>query len=252
MNVSSLRIRVEPAKATLEAGLPLVLEAEVFNGSRVVDEFAIDVVGIDSRFVKIDPGKVALFPSAVGNTLISIDVTSPYLMAAGPTIIGIRARSAIDPDASVVEEVPLDVLPVSQAILEIHPESIKRGNAGAFVVVARNIGNSPLEIVFRGSDPAGEISFTFDPETHVVPPGEEVWSIIDVRAPRPWLGSDVQRPITVTAVTPDPDAEPITATAVFVQRPRISGALVLIFVLLIAAALFLAAFLIANMITSNN
>jgi hypothetical protein len=68
----------------------------------------------------------------------------------------------------------------------------------AAVVDNRN-GAQPIRIALRGDDPENVVRFTFAPAVLDVPPGQVATSVVRVRAPRPRGGTQVTRPIMITA-----------------------------------------------------
>lgn len=225
------------------------MTAEIFNASDIVEEFSLDIVGIEQRFnAYVVPSQVDLFPGQSATVEVTIDVRTLYAASAGQHRIGIRAVPATASDSSRVEEATIDVLPVAELLLEVHPQMARVGRAGAFVLVVRNRGNNSVDAVFTGSDPEGGVHFEFDPPELVIPPGEEVYSVVEARGRRPFIGQDAQRSLTFQTNTPDPDAPEVMTDAVMLQRAWLAGIFSTILVLVIAAVLFAAAFLIVERI----
>ena len=58
LNAVQLRVPDEPV--AVEPGTAATYEVEVFNASDIVDEYAIDTVGIDPRWVAVEPEEVGI------------------------------------------------------------------------------------------------------------------------------------------------------------------------------------------------
>lgn len=252
VSLRGVRLRAEPTEIQIVPGEPVTIDIEVFNTTAVVDEFEVDVVGLDPRWTRCDPPRVPLFPSTGGHTVVTVLVDSTYGLRAGRQVLGVRARSTVDPRVSSVIEVPATVVATSGAEISIHPETHRAGRAGAFVAVVRNLTNTVLSVDMRGVDPEGAVRFTFTPPSLAVAPGDEGFSVVEVAGARPFRGADVQRPFTVLGVLADPDAEPLSATGILIQKPWVPAiGEQLISVVLLAGAL-LGAFLIGDALTGED
>ena len=249
LNAVQLRVPGEPV--AVEPGTAATFEVEVFNASDIVDEYAIDTVGIDPRWVSVEPERIALFPSTGGSATVTIAVGSPYAVPAGLRRIGVRARSTIAEERARVEEVPLDVAPTAGALLELHPVNIRGGRAGAGVAVVRNLGNTVLEVDVRGADPESALDFQVTPSHLTIPPGDEAWTVVEVKGRRPLMGIDAQRPFLVAAYTGDPDAEPPSAAGTFIQSPWLPDLVTRLAGLLVLTVLLVAGFVTGNKIVSG-
>lgn len=252
MPVPPPRITITPEVVSLEPGVPVTITAEVFNASEIVEEFAIDIVGAEQRFATtIEPREIDLFPGRSSTVDVTVDVRTLYSASAGLHKIGVRAVPATSPSSSRVEEAAIDVQPVSEVLLDVHPRMARVGRGGAFVLVARNRGNSSADVVFSGADPEGAVHFEFDPPEIVIPPGEEVYSVAEARGSRPLIGQDAQRSITFKSVLPDPDAPEVMADTVMLQRARLAGIFSTLLVVVIAVVLFAVAFLVVDRIRAD-
>ncbi len=244
------RITITPVYADLEPGTPAIFSVEIFNASDIVEEFAIDVVGIDRKFnVSVEPSQVDLFPGTSATVEITVDVRTLYSAAAGEHKIGIRATPSTAPnDSQRTDEATVNVLPVSEVLLEAHPQMARVGRAGAFVLVARNRGNEDVEVRFAASDSEGALQFDFDPPGAEIPPGEEVYTVAQARGARPFIGQDAQRSVTFRTITPDPDAPEVLSDVIMMQRPWLASIFITLIVVVIAVALFAFAFLVVSRI----
>ena len=252
VSLRGVRLRAEPAEIAIVPGEPVTIDVEVFNTTAVVDEFEVDVVGLDPGWVRCDPPRVPLFPSTGGHTLVTILVDSTYGLRAGRQVLGVRARSTVDPRISSVIEVPVTVVATAGAELSIHPETHRAGRAGAFVAVVRNLTNTVLNVDIRGVDPEAAVRFNFTPPHLTIAPGDEGFSVVEVAGARPFRGADIQRQFSVLGVFSDPDAEPLSASGILIQKPWIPAiGEQLISVILLAGAL-LGAFLIGHALTTED
>jgi hypothetical protein len=246
-----IRLRAVPDAVELVPGEPMVLAVEVFNTTDVVDQFQLAAVGINPEWVSFNPPALSLFPSSAGTAEVTILVDSAYAYTAGRHMIGIRAQSSVNSRLSSVVEVAVDVAAAPGASLDLHPQSVHVGRAGAFLAVARNLGNAPLELDLRGGDPEGVLLFECTPDHLTIAPGDEAWSVIQVRGKRPLIGMDAARPFSVLAVLPDPDAEPLTADGMLIQKPWLPAFAGQIASLVLLGAILLGAYLVGTELTKD-
>ncbi|MGE3856399.1 MAG: hypothetical protein AB7G21_05540, partial [Dehalococcoidia bacterium] len=235
----------------LTPGEPVVVTLEVFNTTDLVDQFELAAVGINPEWVKFSPPALSLFPSTAGTAEVTILVDSAYGYTAGRHVIGFRAQSSVNSRLSSVIEVAVEVAATPGATLDLHPQSARVGRAGAFLAVARNLGNAPLELDIRGGDPEGALRFECTPDQLTIQPGDEAWTVIQVRGRRPFIGMDAARPFTVLGVMPDADAEPLTAEGMLLQKPWLPAFAGQIASLVILGAILLGAYLVGTELTKE-
>lgn len=238
-----------PDAIALVPGEAVVLTFEVFNTTDVVDQFQLAAVGINPEWVSFNPPALALFPSSAGTAEVTILVDSAYAYTAGRHMIGLRAQSSVNSALSSVVEVAVDVAATPGASLDLHPQSTHVGSAGAFLAVARNLGNAPLELDLRGSDPEGTLQFECTPEHLTIAPGDEAWSVIQVRGRRPLIGMDAARPFSILGVLPDADAEPLSTDGMLIQKPWLPAFAGQIASLVLLGAILLGAYLLGTELT---
>ena len=237
-------------------------EVEVFNTSDIVDELIIEVNGLDERHVDVTvtPATLSLFPSDSGTVQITIRARRPYSLSAGIHEISVQARPTqrgddIGTDRTVhdlrVAEMTIDVAPITQVNLEMHPKSVKGGSSTALVVLARNMGNRHLNLTLRGQDPEGAVRFSFDQEVVTLPPGEEGWTAVEVSARRPFKGQSLDRQLTVTGHLPESEEPEASTQATFSQKAVLPGFAGTLILLVVAAVLIIGAYLLITMLVDR-
>ena len=93
---------------------------------------------------------------------------------------------------------------------------VRNSGSGSTVVHADNRGGSrPRRVQFGGHDPERVVRFTFDPPVLDLAPGQIGAARVDMSAPRPDGGEQVNRPFTVVA---SDGARETEATGNFVQE----------------------------------
>ncbi len=233
-----IQVHVEPDHLALTLGERASIEVEVFNGSPIVDEFRVDLLGpwvdpIRPEWVTVQPVTLALFPNSSGTVLLTLDIPSASQLLAGAHVIGIRVRSMTDPDAAYVAELPLTVS--SQPVVSLHldPQTANGGSTAETKVVARNLGNVPVNLWLQVSDPANAIRADLARLDVPLAPDEEAVIPAVLRARRPLIGTGTARSYSVGADVEDragevgaeaqPFVEQVRADGVFQQSARING-----------------------------
>jgi multidrug resistance efflux pump len=154
-------------------------------------------------------------------------------LLAGQHVLGIRVRSTTDPAAGYVAELPVTVN--SQPVVSLHldPQTISGGSTAEVGVVARNLGNVPVNLWLQTTDPSNAIQADLGQLEVPIGPDEEATIPLTLTAHRPLLGSGVARPYSIVADIEDragevgaeaqPFVEQVRAEGVFQQSARING-----------------------------
>lgn len=238
LTTTAIQVHVEPDHLALTLGERTAIEVEIFNGSSIVDEFHVDLLGpwvdpIRPEWVTIRPVSLALFPNSSGTVLLTLDVPAASHLLAGQHVLGIRVRSVTDPNAAYVAELPLTVN--SQPIVAIHldPQTANGGSTAETSIVARNLGNVPVNLWLQTADPSNAINAELGQLDIPLAPDEEVTVPVTLNARRPLIGTGVARPYSVIAEVEDragevgaeaqPFVEQARAEGVFQQSARING-----------------------------
>jgi len=238
VTTTTIQVHVEPDHLALTLGERASIEVEVFNGSSIVDEFRVDLLGpwidpIRPEWVTIRPLSLALFPNSSGTVLLTLDVPSASQLLAGAHTLGIRVRSTTDPNAAYVAELALTVNSQPIVALHVDPQTVSGGSSAEGIVLARNLGNVPVNLWLQASDPSNAIRADIAHIEVPLAPDEEARIPLVLNARRPLIGSGVARPYAITAEVEDragevgaeaqPFVEQVRADGVFQQSARING-----------------------------
>jgi len=259
VTTATIQVHVEPDHLALILGERASIEVEVFNGSPIVDEFRVDLIGpfvdpIRPEWVTTQPRTLALFPNTSGVVVLTLDIPAASQLLAGRHVAGIRIRSTTEAAHAFVAELPITVSSQPAIALHMDPQSVVGGGEAEASVVARNLGNVPVNLWFSATDPSNAITFSMEDTEVLLPPDQEVRVPVGLKARRPLLGTGVVRPYSITAELEDragdvgaeatPFVEAVRAEATFGQRARINGRiLTMIGFMLPVAAILIAAFI---------
>ena len=121
-------------------------------------------------------------------------------------IARIAAQTGRSPHAVMVEALEREVAR-TERVREFVREALASDDLGGFSRAALDL-RTAIGFVDVGGDERERfaVHFEFDPERTEIPPGEEVYSVVEARASRPFIGQDAQRSLVFQTITPDPDA----------------------------------------------
>lgn len=133
--------------------------------------------------------------------------------------------------------------PITTAEIHLEPEQIRRRNRSrgrSRVIVDNRKGAGWLNVGLVGRDSEGHVRFAFTPARFEIPPGQVAWGWMDVSAHVPEGGTEVTRPLTVSA---SDGRESVEAAGAFMQsaadwRPIARIALTVLGALLVAIGVF--------------
>ncbi|MCA1692677.1 MAG: carboxypeptidase-like regulatory domain-containing protein, partial [Actinobacteria bacterium] len=228
-----MRLAVTPTELDIAIGEPVVLQLEIYNSRPVIDGYQASLLGLGDQAFTADPPELSLFPETGGVMVLTFALPSGF--PAGPRVIGVKAASVTDPRVSAVEEIQISVAAVSVATLAVEPLMVTAGNEAEFALSLDNRGNVPLESRLVAVDSTGKLEFQVEPAGLAAGPGETGLARVVVSGRRPFFGSPIPHQLTFTAETA---AEPLTATATFLQKPRIPRAALTLLSILAAIALW--------------
>lgn len=194
-----------PAQLAVTPGGEVVAEITVTNSGRVVDSFALEVLGPAAAWTRCEPETVSVFPgqSAAAHVIVSPPVDGS--VPAGPMALGVHVRSHEDPQGSVVAESVLDIAPVTVLSAEMSPRTDRaRGRRRSRHQVAiDNRGNAPATVELAGFDEQDAVDVTVSPAQVDVDAGSAAFVTVRARSRhRFWKGPGQTRPFAVEATSP--------------------------------------------------
>jgi len=182
------------------------VDVDVVNTGSLIDGVTARVIGLPEQQVKTHPPVLALFPESVGRLTLSLELPAAYPAGRHPLTVEVFSRQ----DGVPTEYVDLDlVVPTRPDFrLTIRPDVARAHRTGRFVLTVTNAGNVRLAVTLAATDPEKVVTPRVMPERLVLEAGRSGDVLIEARGPRMIFGSEVDRPITVTAtaVAADPAA----------------------------------------------
>lgn len=232
-------------------GQPVRLKVTVRNVGPVVETYSLSVVGPEGSWLSVVPSEVSLFPGSEGSAALIIKPGRTSKLPSGDYVIGVMARSEVDPHESTVSEVTITVVPFYDSSLNLSRTTIDiRRRATTFAQITNN-GNAFVDYRLDVADPDGYLRFRVEDPEFTLAPGDTVWKKITVSAPLHLFGSSrtLSMVASLTAIRdhtsglPLEEIRPIIQRVTLVQRPAIRfrlGILGRILLLLLIIGLILA------------
>lgn len=198
MGVSAV---LRPGTVTVDPGRTMRCQVYVRNTGQVVDQFVLNIVGGVADWASLRPTSVNLLPSE--ETLVDLVIAPPltYEVLAGDHPFAIRIVSREDTEGSIVSEGVVTVTEFVQLNAEIVPYTSRGKRTGRHTLAIDNVGNFPLPVTVKPTDPDALLHFRVRPRTPVTQPGTA--TMVKVR-PRPlrlyWRGATQRVPFRVDIV----------------------------------------------------
>ncbi|QDB79136.1 carboxypeptidase regulatory-like domain-containing protein [Georgenia wutianyii] len=211
---------------------------DVVNTGAVIDAISARVLGLPADHVTTSPPVLALFPDATGRIDVRITVPDTFPAGTHPVTVEVDGQAP----GSVPAHHDLDVVVGARPALSLAavPSAVRAGRRAGFELAVRNTGNVPLDVALRATDTDRSVESRITPSAVHVEPGAVAACAVQVRGPRHLLGSDVERPLRVTA-TAEGVEQHVALT--FTQRPAVGRglltALVLLGIIAVWAGIFL-------------
>ena len=224
-----MRVRSSNASLTIAPGEHADLVLDVANTGGVIDGITARVVGLAETQVSSSPAVLPLFPDATGRITLTIGMPRSFPAGRHQTTIAVSSRQpGIPPEYVDLEIVVPEVPSVS---LSSRPQLIRTRRTGRFLVTVANRGNVGLDVNLAAGDPERALGVVLKPAVLTVAPAAGADVYVVVKAPRYLVGSDLDRPLTVTAAArpigslqslpaPDDSAGPIASGPVLLPEPE--------------------------------
>jgi hypothetical protein len=232
------RVTASTERLDVEPGGRAELRLTVTNTADVIDGFTVRAVGLPPDAVTARPPLLSLFPDAEGTIAVTVTVPATHPAGRHPVVVALDSQHG----GPGVETVDLDLaVPRRPAVaLAARPTVVRTRGRAEFAVEVANRGNTTLDLTCTAADADRSTGLRFTPATLRLVPGAVATTLVTARAPRRWLGGDLDRAVTAQVTGPDATASlPLTLR----QRPVIGRGLLTVLVLASIVALWATAFL---------
>lgn len=157
-----IRVTLSPKTLQIEPGQKGELSLTVQNLSEIVDQYIVEVEGIDPTWVTPSPPLISLFPQDEGQVALQLHL--PETARAGSFDFAVKASSQENPIEWSRVSGTLEVTPVSVFEIALSPQrQVLKGAEAAFQVELKNPGNVDLSLRLSATDPEKACDYCFDP-----------------------------------------------------------------------------------------
>lgn len=199
-----MRVRADTDLLDLAPGQRADITLDVINTGQVIDGVTARILGLPEDHVSSRPPVLPLFPDTAGQMTLTLGLPTSFPAGRHPMTVEVQSRQPGTAPAYV--DVDLQV-PQAPAIgLLCSPMVVRAHRSARYVLTVANRGNVSLDVSLKANDPEKAISVVLQPNRLTVPPGRAGDVVVSVRGARMITGSDLDRPITLTA-----EARPLSA-----------------------------------------
>ncbi len=212
-----MRVRADTDLLDLVPGQRADITLDVINTGQVIDGVTARIVGLAEEHVSSRPPVLPLFPDSAGQMILTLGLPTSFPAGRHPMTVEVHSRQP----GTAPAYVDVDLLvPQAPAIgLASSPAVVRAHRAARFVLTVANRGNVPMDVSLTANDPEKAISVVLEPNRLTVPAGLAGDVVVSVRGARMIMGSDLDRPITLTAEARPLTAAPVPAPASLAAAP---------------------------------
>ncbi|MDK0523831.1 hydrolytic protein [Streptomyces sp. ML-6] len=230
---------------TVSPGAEATTTLTVRNDGDIVEAYTLEVVGDCAAWSTVEPARVSLYPGTSEVVAVRLAPPRSHEVRAGETPLGVRVLPAERPESVAVPETTVVVEPFHELRGQLEPRR-RRGWRGArFRTAVQNRGNTPVGVVFTGTQEGEELRLALSPGQRRLEPGESAEVGLRVRAQKLiWFGTPATWPFEVEAAErTEGEAEdgqprrPETLPGEFAQIPVLPRWLLIVLAALLALLL---------------
>jgi hypothetical protein len=212
----------------------------VRNAGDVVEAYGFDVVGELAEWATVEPQRISLYPDTAGTATLVLKPPRSARMLAGELPFGVRVLPLENPQAAVVPEGTVSLLPFRELTGELLPR-ISRGRLRArHEVSVQNMGNVPATVELDAVDSGQQLRIKERPAVLEVAPGQTAYANLGIRFRRLlWRGTPHNHAF-YARLTPS-ESPPQTLDGTCVQAPLLPRWLLRALAALLALLALLAA-----------
>ncbi len=217
----TLVIRLEPDRLLVEPGSsPVECLMTLQNRGDVVDQYTVELSGIDSDWFTLELSSVGLFPGDSVPVHITFHPPKRAGMRAGAFPFQVRVRSRGGATAEVAEGV-LDVRGTAVYRLDLVPRRQTARRRGRFQLELRNSGTADVLLGLEAKDAEEACRFGFrgGDRTQVAAGSTKQVPVVVKPRRRPWVGSDRSYDFGITVKPVEARGEAQTLSGQYTYQP---------------------------------
>jgi hypothetical protein len=167
-----IRVVLSQGALRIEPGQQGELLVTIQNLSEIVDQYSIQVDGLEPSWYSVPISEVSLFPQDQERARISLHPPSGFEAEAGRYDLMVRVISRENPTERTSVPATLEVLPTLALEVGLSPQRASSTRDGVFQVRLANPSNVDLTVDLSASDPEEGCVYRFQPQRASVAAGE--------------------------------------------------------------------------------
>jgi hypothetical protein len=218
----ALKVELLPARVEMEpGGAPVEVVLNLQNLSNVVEQYTIEVSGLDADWFTAPVTSVSLFPQDTDQIRISLHPPRRPGLRAGTYPIRATARSR----SGTADQTAHGVLEVRGVaiyrIVDLAPRRLTGRGQGTYKIQIANTGAADIRLGLEARDTDEQCTFSFPKhaETLVVAGSRAETPVVIKPKKRPWVGPEQSYDFTVSARPIDARGESQTVSGQFTHKP---------------------------------
>jgi len=216
-----LSVDLSPARAEMEpGGSPVEVVLTLHNLSNVVEQYTIEVSGLEADWFTAPVTSLSLFPQDRDQVRISLHAPKRPGLRAGayPFQVTARARSGT---ADQIAHGVLEVRGIAiYRIVDLTPRRLTTRGQGTFRLQVSNTGAADVRLGLEGHDTDDACTFSFPKQDALVAAGARAEIPVHVKPKkRPWVGPEHSYDFTITARPTDARGDSQMASGQLTHRP---------------------------------
>lgn len=207
-----IRVQLSQKELQIEPGQKGELSLTIQNLGEIVDQYSIEIDGLNPAWYTIPVSEVSLFPQDQDTVRISLHPPAGSQSKAGNYDFNVRVTSREIPTERTSAQATLVILPVLTLELALSPKRKSTTKKGDFQVRLANPGNVDLAVDLEASDPEEGCHYHFEPQSVSLVAGQSKGvSLVVTPKRKPLRGEAKRYDFTVKAI---PTAAPAKAQVV--------------------------------------
>ena len=217
---SAVTATLKTPDVTVEPGGQATCEVEINNDGRLVDEYRLQVSGVDPSWCSVDPPSVRLMPRTSGLARVLFRPPRASSPAAGTGAFVVIAASSADPSVRAQAAGSLTIRPFADVSASITPQNSESYGVADHTVSVENRGNAAIRVTVSAQDADNRLTCELAPPDLMVEGGTVARSQLSVRTTNPKeprTGQRVGFQVSVRPAVGSPIR--LDASTVLLQRP---------------------------------
>jgi hypothetical protein len=201
-------------------GSPVQVVVTLFNSADVVEQYTLEVTGLESDWYTAPVNSVGLFPQDSDTLQLTLHPPRRPGVKAGTYPFRVIARSRGGLQEHSAEGI-LDLRGYAIYRVNMTPRQLTGGGSGTYRVELSNTGTADSRMRLEGRDAEDTCRFKYPKGQEVLVAANTKTEVPIVVQPkrRPWVGADRAYDFNVTVRPVDTRGEPQTVSAQFTQHP---------------------------------